>query len=131
MGISGIAYDKFSHYYSAFSGELRAIKLRPGQKVTLGGVIAAADNSGMARLDTSFLRQPYTGSLVVQSGHADSVLAKEDFVGRELYSYGPINWIEQSKYKNVADRGETIVGEWPRSGATLRRLRLPILCPRQ
>lgn len=111
MGIPGIVYGKFSDYYSAFSGELRVIKLSPGQKVTLGGVIAAADNSGMARLDTSFLRQPYPRSLVVRGGHADSVLAEDDFVGRDLYSYGPINRIEQSKYKNVADRGETIVGE--------------------
>lgn len=65
----------------------------------------------MPMLDTSFLRQPYTGSLVVRGEHADSVLAKDDFMGKDLYSYGPINWIEQSKYKNVADRGETVVGE--------------------
>ena len=104
-------YGKFSDYYSVFRGELRVIKLGPGQKVTLGGVTATADNSGMTRLDISSLRQPYSGSLVVRGEHADSVLAKDDFMGGDLYSYGPINGIEQSKYKNVADRGGTIVGE--------------------
>lgn len=110
-GIPDIVYGKFSDYYSAFSGELRVIKLSPGQRVTLGGVTSAADSSGVARLDISSLRQPYSGSLIVRGEHADSVLVRDDFMGGDLYSYGPINWIEQSKYKNAADRGGTIVGE--------------------
>ncbi|MEO9295321.1 MAG: hypothetical protein ABI347_06955 [Nitrososphaera sp.] len=110
-GIPDLVYGKFSDYYSAFSGELRVIKLSPGQKVSLGGVTAEADNAGIARLDISALRLPYSGSLIVDGEHADSVLARDDFMGGDLYSYGPINWIEQSKYKNVADRGGTIVGE--------------------
>lgn len=110
-GIPDMVYGRFSDYYSAFSGELRVIKLAPGQKVSLGGVSAIADGAGVARLDISELRQPYSGSLIVDGEHADSVLARDDFMGGDIYAYGPVNWIERSNYKNTADRGGTIVGE--------------------
>lgn len=110
-GIPNLVYGKFTDYYSNFSGEIRVIKMAPGQKASIGDVSAFADSSGVAHLDVSGLKQPFSGKLTVYGAHANSVLAKDDFVGGDLYSYGPIDWIEESRYRNVADKGGTIVGE--------------------
>jgi hypothetical protein len=110
-GMPYLVYGRFTDYYSNFSNEIRVIKMAPGQKASIGNVSAVADSSGVARLDISTLKQPFSGKLTVYGAHTNSVLAKDDFVGGDLYSYGPIDWIEESKYRNVADKGGTIVGE--------------------
>lgn len=110
-GIPDVVYGRFSDYYSTFASEIRVIKLAPGQVVSLDGVIAVADSAGIARLDVLDLPQPYSGKLTVHGERADSVLARDDFTGGDLYSYGPVDWIEKISYTNRADGGGRIPGD--------------------
>jgi hypothetical protein len=107
-GLQRVVYGQFTDYYSAFSHDIEVIKLKPGQAVSLGNVTAAAGPDGIARLDVSSLRQPYSGTLVAHGDTADAVLEKNDFAGGDIYSYGQIDWIEKSKYYGTNDKGGTI-----------------------
>ncbi len=106
-GIEDMVYGTFYDYYSAFSSEVRVIKLAPGQMVELGDVAATADSRGVARLDLLGLPQPYEGTLVVHGESADSTL-EGGFTGGDVYSYGPIDRIERLGYANRADSGGKI-----------------------
>jgi hypothetical protein len=106
-GIPDVVYGTFHDYYSTFSSEVRVIKLAPGQMVKLGNSTATADEKGVARLDILGFPQPYRGTLVVHGERADSVLNSE-FMGGDLYSYGPIDRIERLNYANRADSGGMI-----------------------
>lgn len=108
-GIPQVVYGRFTDYYSTFSSEIRVIRLEPGQQASLGNVTAFADSTGTARLDVSSLPQPYSGTLTVYSQRGDSLLAKDNFMGGDLYSYGPVNWIERASYQNKADGGGKIL----------------------
>jgi hypothetical protein len=107
-GIQRVVYGQFTDYYSANNYSIDVIRLKPGQVVSLGNVTAAAGPDGVARLDISSLPQPYDGMLVVHGQSQDAVLAKKDFAGGDIYSYGDIDWIEKSKYYGTADKGGTI-----------------------
>lgn len=106
-GIPEIVEGRFYDYYSAFSSEIRVIKLAPGQIVSLGNVTAIANAKGIAHLDVFHLPQPYKGMLTVHGQSADSSLSGS-FVAGDLYSYGPIDRIERMNYGNKADSGGTI-----------------------
>lgn len=109
-GIPEMVYGKFTNYYSAFTSEIRIVKLEPGQFVSLGNVTAIADSEGIARLDTATLSQPYSGELKIYAQRGDSVLVKNDFMAGDVYSYGPVDWIEKAAFQNKADSGGRIVG---------------------
>ena len=108
-GIPEMVYGRFTDYYSTFLPEIRVIKLAPGQQVSLGNVTAFADASGTAHLDVSSLPQPHSGTLIAYNERGDSVLVKDNFMGGDLYTYGPVNWIEKASYQNKADRGGKIL----------------------
>ncbi|WP_337863248.1 hypothetical protein [Nitrososphaera sp.] len=116
-GITELSYGRFSDYYSSLSDEVTVIKLKPGQQVSLGNATAVADGSGIARINISKAGglkcndnnigagNDGSGCRLVVHGSPDSVLVKSDFSGGDLYSYGPIDWIEESKYSHRADSG--------------------------
>ncbi|WP_415282875.1 hypothetical protein [Candidatus Nitrososphaera sp. FF02] len=83
-GIPEIVEGRFYDYYSAFSSEIRVIKLAQGQIVSLGNVTAIANAKGIAHLDVFHLPQPYKGTLTVHGQSADSTLSG-NFVAGDLY----------------------------------------------
>jgi hypothetical protein len=110
-GIPDMVFGRFTDYYSNFSSHIRVIKLNPGQIVSLGPVNATADAKGIARLDIATLQQPFNGTLIVHSDSGDSLLTGDYFRGGDLYSYGPIDWIEKPRYQNRAEDGGKILAE--------------------
>lgn len=107
LGIPRVVYGQFSNYYSANSPSVEVIKLRPGQQVSLWPASATAGPDGVARLDVAGLPTPYHGQLVVHASSMDAAL-NSTFAGGDVYSYGPVNWVEESKYFGDMRKGGTI-----------------------
>lgn len=107
LGITRVVHGQFTGYYSVHSPYVEVVKLRPGQQVSLGPVSATAGPDGTTRLDVAGLPQPYPGRLVVHGASSDASLVSQ-FVGGDVYSYGPIDWAEESKYYGNMRKGGTI-----------------------